>query len=103
MQFNQEHPRLDHRGSVGSRAQSLILKTLVFVGAGVMLVSAIAVSLVFFAVALTAFFLFGVYFWWRTRDIRKQMRFQMRSRFEEGDVIEGVVVREVDVSRTEKR
>jgi hypothetical protein len=103
MQSDPERPRVGYRGSVGSRAQSLIVKTVVVAGAAVMLVSAVAVSIAIFAVTLAGLFVFGAYFWWKTRDLRKQMRSQTHSRFEQGDVIDAVVIREVEVRRREKR
>jgi hypothetical protein len=102
MQFDQERPRLGYR-SVGSRAQGVIGKTLAIAGAGVMLVSAVVISIALFTVAAAGVLVFGAYFWWRTRELRKQMRSHARSRFEEGDVIEGEVIREVEVRQIEKR
>ena len=103
MQSDPERPRVRNRGSVGSRAQSLIVKTMAVAGAAVMLVSAVAISIALFAVTLTGLFVFGAYFWWKTRDLRKQMRSRTHSRFEEGDVIDGVVIREAEVRRREQR
>jgi len=86
----QESPRLRYRETVRSRAQGLLVKAAIVLGTGVVFVSAIAVSLALFAIALASLCVFGGYFWWKTRHIRKQLR----TRFEDDDVIEGVVIRE---------
>jgi hypothetical protein len=98
MQISHEARQLRHRGGVRSRAQSLAGKTLALVGAGIVLVSAIAVSLLLFAVAMTAVVVIGGYVWWKSRHFRKQLRTQRGS----GDVIEGVVVREVDIKQIKR-
>ena len=103
MQVDQERPRLGYRPSARSRAQSLIVRALAVVGAGVMLVSAVAISIALFAIAISAVLAFGAYFWWKTRELRKQMRAQAHSRFDDGNVIDGVVIREVEGGRTERR
>ncbi len=91
MPFDQR-PQLSRHASVGSRAQGLVVKVLTAVAAAVMLVGAIAMSIVVFAVVVAALFVFGLYFWWKLRQLRRQAS---PPRFAQGDVIEGVVVREV--------
>jgi uncharacterized iron-regulated membrane protein len=98
MQFD-DRPRLGYRGNLRSRAQNVIAKTLAAGAAGVMLLSAIALSLVFFAVALAGVAVFGLYLWWKTRAVRKTMR----SAPIDDDVIDGVIVREVEIRRIEHR
>lgn len=93
MSFDQERMRLGYRGSVASRAWNVVAKTLTVGFAGILLVSAIAMSIVLFAIGLAALCIFGAYFWWKTRHLRKQLRTQL----ERGDAIDGVVVREVEV------
>ncbi len=90
MQFDPQRPQLGHRDSLGSRAQGIVVKALTAVAAAVALIGAIAISIVVFAVVLTALFVFGLYVWWKLRQLRRQAP----SRFASGDVIEGVVVRE---------
>jgi ABC-type bacteriocin/lantibiotic exporter with double-glycine peptidase domain len=101
MQTNREPPRLPSRGNVAARAQGVIVKIVAVVGAAVVLMSAIAVSLVLFAVAIAFLVGFGGYLWWKTRHVRKQMRAHFEREHEhereQGDVIEGVVAREVRV------
>jgi Flp pilus assembly protein TadB len=95
MPIGRDLPELSKTGKVGARVQNLAIKALAAAAAGVVLVSAIAVSIVVFAVAITVFALFGGYLWWKTRHLRKQMRAYSTH----GDVIEGVVVRETHVKQ----
>lgn len=89
MHFDQERSQLGHRGNIGSRAQGIVVRVLTAVAAAVALVGAIAMSIVGFAVVLTALCVFGLYFWWKLRQLRRQAP----SRPAQDDVIEGVVVR----------
>lgn len=99
MPINQDPSQLGYRGNIRSRAHNLIVKTLAVAGAGVMLVSAVVVSVVFFAVALAALIAVGGYLWWKTRHLRKQMRTHRAH----GEVIEGVVIRDADIQQPPKR
>jgi predicted membrane protein len=90
--IKQEPPRLGHRDSAASRVQSWVVKTVAVVGAAVVLMSAIAISFVLFAIAIACLLVFGGYLWWKTRHVRKQMREHFER--EGGGVIEGVVIRE---------
>lgn len=100
MQFIGGRPRLEHRGSVGSRAHAFVVKTLALVAGGVVLASAFLLSLVLFAMACAVIVVFGGYLWWKTRELRKQMRAQMSQSYARGthdpvstrSVIEGVVI-----------
>lgn len=87
-------------GSSGSRAHGLVMKTLAVVMGGVVLVSAFVLSLVFFAIAAVVIMVGGGYLWWKTRELRKQVRAQMSENNARrshgapfaGNVIDGVVV-----------
>jgi ABC-type bacteriocin/lantibiotic exporter with double-glycine peptidase domain len=96
MQLNEGRPRLGYRGSVSSRARDIILKTVAVVAGGVVLTSAFVLSLAFFAIVFAVVLVFGGYLWWKTRDLRKQLRAQMQGQMHtqqpQGDVIEGVVI-----------
>ena len=94
MHIHQEPPRLGSRVSAVSRAQSWVVKTVAIIGAVVVLMSAIAISLVLFAFAFAVVLGVGGYVWWKTRHMRKQMRAHLER--ERGEVIEGVVIREVN-------
>ncbi|MBX5463835.1 MAG: hypothetical protein IRZ28_22445 [Steroidobacteraceae bacterium] len=63
-----------HGGRSPSRASGLLAKVLSVTAAAVVLISAVAVSLVLFAVALVALVVFGLYLWWKTRAVRKELR-----------------------------
>jgi hypothetical protein len=78
--------------------RSVIGRAAAIAAAGVLVLSAIAISLVLFALALTAAVAFGVWYWWKTRRLRSARR----SRFDEGDVVDGVVIREVEIRRIER-
>jgi len=89
MQFDPQRPQIGYRATPGSRAQGIVVKALTAVAAAVALVGAIAMSIVVFAVVLTALCVFGLYVWWKLRQLRRQAP----SRPAQDDVIEGVVVR----------
>ena len=100
MQFDHERPRLGHRGSVSSRAKDVLVKTVAVIGGGIALAGAFVLSLAFFAVAFAAILIVGGYLWWKTRELRKQVRERMQNaRMQEqfppkpgSQVIEGEVV-----------
>jgi hypothetical protein len=100
----QGDPRLGFSGGVAHRAQSFVAKVVAVVLGGAMLAGAFVVSLAFFAFALAAALVFGGYLWWKTRDLRRRLREQMRQHDSpqagsedrhasaSGRVIEGVVI-----------
>jgi Flp pilus assembly protein TadB len=95
MHLDEPRARIGYRGSTVSRAKNLALKALVVLGGVVMLVSAFLVSLVFIAIGLAVVLTFGGYLWWKTRELRRQMRARMREQSQpwaEGNVIEGEVI-----------
>ncbi|MBB6095590.1 putative iron-regulated membrane protein [Povalibacter uvarum] len=101
MQFDQERPRLGHQGGLAARTQGFLLKAVTAVATGVVLVGAIAMSVVVFAIALIVFLGFGTYLWWKLRQARRQAPV----RYERSNVIDGVAFHEVkqeDRSRTER-
>ncbi|SMG53185.1 hypothetical protein [Paraburkholderia susongensis] len=106
MQFDKQQERLRQSGTtMHPGPRSLLAKVLaVVVGAGLLVVG-FAVSLVMLAVVLGAGIVIGGFVWWKTRDLRKQLREQaMRAqemhqqqvreragqRMDIGDVIEDV-------------
>jgi uncharacterized iron-regulated membrane protein len=93
MLLDQSRARIAHQGSAISRVKHLALKTFIVFGGTVMLASAFVVSLVFVAIGLTVVLIFGGYLWWKTRELRKQLRAEMqRQQQPAGDVIEGEVI-----------
>ena len=93
MHIDEPRARIAYRGSAISRAKQLALKTLVVLGGTVMLVSAFVVSLVFVAIGLAVVLIFGGYLWWKTRELRRQLRARMEEQQQPaGEVIEGEVI-----------
>ena len=108
MRFDDKRPELNHHGvrptrGTSSRAMEVVAKTVALIGGAVLLVSALALSLIFFAVLIVVGVLIGGYLWWKTRDLRKQVRTQFESTapFQtdrgkgetmEGEIIEGEIV-----------
>jgi len=103
MRHDERNP-LGISGTVQSTTGSFITKVIAIIVGGALLVSALVISIAFFAVAfLVAAVGFG-YFWWKTRAIRRQVREHLQAQARQtdevappADVIEGVVV-----SRTER-
>jgi len=97
MHLDEPRARIGHRGSAISRAKHVALKALVILGGAVMLASAFVVSLVFAAIGLAVVLIGGGYLWWKTRELRRQLRTRMQEQAQPaGEVIEGEVI-EVEV------
>ena len=95
MQLDEPRARIGYRGSAVSRAKQLALKGLVVLGGTAMLAGAFLLSFVFLAIGLGVVVTVGGYLWWKTRELRSQLRARMQeqsyARFD-GDVIEGEVI-----------
>jgi hypothetical protein len=90
MQEDGERPQLSYRDArFRRRTPRLLTKIIAVAGGALVLAGAVAISIVVFAFALAGVVLFAIYFWWKTRSLRKQMREQRR----DDDVIEGEVIR----------
>ena len=93
-------------GSGVTRAKNFMAKSAAIVMGGVLLASAFLISLAFFIVALAVVLVLGGYLWWKTRELRRQVREQLREQnitrhahnTPPGDVIDGVVI-----SKSEER
>ena len=98
MNLDESRARIGHRGNAMSRAKQVALKAILVLGGAVTLVSAFAISLVFIAIGLAAVLIVGGYLWWRTRDLRRELRAGMQSRRAGmqsrpgGRIIEGEVI-----------
>ena len=101
MRDDEGRARLEYSGGVMSRAKGFMVKTVAVLAGAVMLASAFVVSLAFFAFALAVALVLGGFIFWKTRDLRRRMREQMRdqtnihrsrSAVSSDDVIEGVVI-----------
>lgn len=92
-----EEERLRLAGGDASRpvhSPGLLGKVVTIAAGAVLLVAVFTVSLLVFAIVATAGLLILGYLWWKTRDLRKQIREQMRERRPGERVIEGEVIRE---------
>lgn len=97
-------PRLPPLLQSGRRRGSLptLLTRILTVAAGaVVLIGAVAISFVVFVIVLTALLVIGLYVWWKTRHVRRQLAEQLNARRAEaaaprGDIIEGEVIRKRD-------
>ena len=93
MQSDEPRARIAYRGSALSRAKQLALKTFIVLGGTVVLAGAFLVSLVFVAIGLAVVLIFGGYLWWKTRELRRQLRARMEEQKQPaGEVIEGEVI-----------
>jgi hypothetical protein len=95
MHLDEPRARIGYRGGAISRAKHLALKGLLVLGGALTLVSAFVVSLVFLAIGLAVVLTVGGYLWWKTRELRRQMRARMQEQsqpWSAGDVIEGEVI-----------
>lgn len=93
MHIDEPRARIGYPGSPMSRAKEVALKALVVTGGAVMLASAFVVSLVFVAIGLAVVLTFGGYLWWKTRELRKQLRAGMQPHARPaGEIIEGEVI-----------
>ena len=92
MYLDEPRARIGYRPNAVSRAKQLALKTLIVLGGGVMVASAFVVSLVFLVIGAAVVLTGAGYLWWKTRDLRKQMREQMAGRSPPGRIIEGEVI-----------
>ena len=92
-----EEERLRLAGGDGSRrvnAPGLLSKVVTIAVGAVLLVAVFTFSLLVFAIVVAGGLLVLGYLWWKTRDLRKQIRQQMRERRPSERVIEGEVIRE---------
>ena len=78
-------------------AESFLRKALGVILGAVLLAAALLFSVVVFAVLAVGGLLVLGYLWWKTRDLRRQLRQQVREPAPGGRVIEGEVVHETVV------
>jgi hypothetical protein len=93
MHIDESRARIGYRGSAVYRAKNVAFKALVVLGGAVTVVSAFLLSLVFLTIGLGVVLAFGGYLWWKTRELRAQMRAQMQEQPRStGRIIEGEVI-----------
>jgi len=95
MHLDEPRARIGYRGGAISQAKQFALKGLVVLGGALVLAGAFVLSLVFLAIGLAVVLTVGGYLWWKTRELRRQMRARMQEQSQPwatGDVIEGEVI-----------
>ena len=91
MQTDEERSTLTGSNArFSTNASGLLGKVLTFASAAVLLVVAFMFSLLVFAILVTVGLLVWGYLWWKTRELRRQMR----ERPPGGRVIEGEAIRD---------
>jgi len=98
--------RLRLAGGDASRrvhAPGFLGKVVTIAVGAVLLVAVFTFSLLVFAIVVTGGLLVLGYLWWKTRDLRKQIRQQMRERRPSERVIEGEVIREASCDDAHQR
>jgi Flp pilus assembly protein TadB len=106
-------PYDDERLRLGTRGRrpgpGLLTRIVAVISGALLLVGAIAISIVAFAVVAAVIIVGGLYLWWKTRDLRKQMRARMEEQLStrapsreqpRGNVIEGEFTRKDDPPRS---
>lgn len=92
MTYDREPARIGYdKTSPKWGVQSFVSKALAVIAAAVLIVGAVALSIIAFAVIVAAALVVGLYFWWKTRDLRKRMR----AADPNASVIEGEVITRV--------
>jgi hypothetical protein len=102
MHLDEPRARIGYQGAAVSRAKLLAMRALVVLGGAVTLAGAFVLSLVFLAIGLAVVLIVGGYLWWKTRELRRQMRAQMQEQshpWSDGDVIEGEVIAPAERTR----
>jgi hypothetical protein len=95
MHLDEPRERIGYQGSAVSRAKLLAAKALVVLGGTLMLASAFVLSVVFLAIGLAVVLIVGGYLWWKTRELRRQIRAGLQQQSQPrsaGVVIEGEVI-----------
>jgi membrane protein implicated in regulation of membrane protease activity len=77
------------------RVPGLLGRLIAFAIGALLLIAAFMVSVVVFAIALAGALVIGGYLWWKTRELRRQMR----ERPPGGHVIEGEAIRDDEMPR----
>ena len=78
MHLDELRARIGYRGGAISQAKQFALKGLVVLGGTVALAGAFVLSVVFLAIGLAVVLTVGGYLWWKTRELRRQMRARMQ-------------------------
>jgi hypothetical protein len=111
MRFDEKRSKQNYDGTSASsqaapfRAPGIVGKAAAVIGGAILLLSTLALSILFFAVLIVAGVLVGGYLWWKTRELRKQIRTQLSSgETLQGEIIEGEIIEgEIIVEDTPER
>lgn len=103
MALDEERARLEARGG-GSRVQApgWLGRLISFAAGAVLLMVAFMASLLVFALVLAAALVIGGYLWWKTRELRRQVR-EMQPPPGGGRVIEGDAIRDAGPEDGDRR
>ncbi len=88
----------DPGGEPGRRrgfSPGLLTRILTVAAGTLVLIGAVAISVVVFVIALTVLLVFGLYLWWKTRHLRRQLAERLnaqRAGAARGETIEGEVI-----------
>jgi len=100
MLTNDELHRLGVHSRSGIRQPGLLARIGAAAIGAVVLAGAFMVSVVMLALVAAVGLAGGLYLWWRTRELRKQLRERMRNQPPpEGRIIEGEVIRDSEPGR----
>jgi len=106
MHPDEPRARIAYQGGAISRAKQFALKGLVVLGGTLALAGAFVLSVVFLAIGLAVVVAVGGYLWWKTRELRRQMRARLQDQpqpWSAGDVIEGEVIEGEVITREQTR
>jgi len=93
MHIDEPRARIGYEAGAVSRAKTLASKALVVVGGVLALAGAFVLSVAFLAIGLAVVLAVGGYLWWKTRELRRQIRAEMQRQSKPaGVVIEGEVI-----------
>ena len=96
--------QMENLSHTPTKPPSLLRKVAAFIVTAALIGLVLMFSALLFSAILTVGAMAWVYLWWRTRDLRKQMRMHPADYVViEGEVIEGEVIREVDSSDGRER
>ena len=95
MQLDEPRARIAYRDTALARVKLLAVKAFVVLGGVVTLASAFVLSVAFVAIGLVVVLSLGGYLWFKTRELRRQLRARMQEPLQPryaDDVIEGEVI-----------
>jgi hypothetical protein len=101
-------PQLPPPGRSGRRrggSPGLLTRILTVAAGTLVLIGAVAISFVVFVIVLAALLVIGLYLWWKTRHLRRQLGEQLNTQrpgAPRGETIEGEVIHKRDSDSGER-